>query len=498
MRTRFLPSVFCILCLATAGWAADNNGQSNSNTSDSNNFVFPMNNAGQKPPATPDIWLGGRGNWSDPTKWSSGVPGSSSNVIINLGHSNVTLDTSGNIQALSLGASGGTSRAGLQGNRTAQTLGIAGDVTVTPTGVLQMESDTFNVGGDVIVTGNSNALGYVGVDWGSTLRVAGNMQNFGQMQITPFGTGGDNLTVTGSFSSGAHSETLIENASDQVSFGTMSIGGELFLQTGAVLTLTNQPNGITTILPRSVWEINGPINAAGNPPFANLQTVEGSLQLNNGEATVITPPNGTLNINGGGLGSTSTMQINGNAYLEYGSINGNDVTVSGSLIIGAGGVAAGTISVARGITTGNLGSIQIIGSQTISTPTLTNLGFTYLQQNSVMVVGSQSGRKPSLGPGYHQEANGVLTTQIAKRAYGIVQAPSVFLDGTLNIQLLPGALPPVGSRYKIVYFESGGLTGQFATVNNTVFNNGTERWVVNYNQNGGYVELQAIANAGMH
>ncbi len=497
MRTRFLPSVFCILCLAIAGWAADDHGQSNSTTSNSNNFVFPLNNAGQRSPVAADIWLGGNGNWSDPTKWSSGVPGSSSNVIINLGHSNVTLDTSGNIQALSLGASGGTSHSGLQGNRTAQTLGIAGSLTVTPTGQLQMESDTFNVGGDVIVSGNPNALGYVGIDWGSTLRVAGNMQNSGQMQITPFGTGGDNLTVTGSFSSGAHSETIIENASDQVSFGTMSIGGELYLQSGAVLTLTNQANGITNILPGSDWEINGIINAAGNPPFANLQNIEGPLQLNNGEATVIAPPNGTLNINGGELGSTSAMQINGNVYLGRGGLGGNDVTVSGSLIIGAGGIAAGTISVARGITTGNLGSIQIIGSQAISTPTLTNLGFTYLQQSSVMVVGSQNGRRPSLGAGYHQEANGVLTAQIGKTTYGIVQAPIVYLNGTLNIQLLPGALPPVGSTYKIVYFEPGGLTGQFATVNNTVFNNGTEKWVLNYSQSGGYVELQAVANTGM-
>lgn len=113
----------------------------------------------------------------------------------------------------------------------------------------------------------------------------------------------------------------------------------------------------------------------------------------------------------------------------------------------------------------------------------------------MLVVGSQSGRKPSLSPGYHQEANGVLTTQIGKAgSYGIVQAPNAYLNGTLNIQLLPGVLPPVGSSYKIVYFQPGGLVGQFATVNNTVFNNGTEKWILNYNQSGGYVELQAVAN----
>lgn len=496
MRIRFLLSVFFVVGLTISGQATDDNDQSSSNTSKASYFVFPVNGIGQRSPASPDIWVGGNGNWSDPSKWSAGVPGGNSSVIINAIHVHATLDTSGNIQALVIGGPTGFSLTALNGNRTAQTLGIAGSLTLNQSGELHLESDAFNVDGNVTVAGNPNAPAYLGIDYGSTLHVAGNLQNSGLMQLTGFGSGGDNLIVAGAFTSTTNSQTIIENASDNVSFGTLTNGGELYLQTGATLTLTHQPNGIGTIPQGSIWELHGVITAAGNPAFSSLQTVQGSLSFDNGEAMTITPPNGTLIINNGGsLYSNANLQINGNVVASYRGISGTDISISGWLAIGNGGDAGGTISVARGVTTAAVGSIALLGSDVFTTPTLTNQGFTYLQQASSMVVGAQ-GDKPSLGPGYHQEANGVLTEQIGKTDYGVVQAPSVFLNGTLNIQLLPGVLPPVGSRYKIVYFMPGELTGQFATVNNLVFNNGTERWMLNYNQSGGYVELMAVQNTG--
>jgi len=45
--------------------------------------------------AQTDVWLGGAGNWSDPSKWSAGVPTATSNVFIDNGNaatSSVTVD----------------------------------------------------------------------------------------------------------------------------------------------------------------------------------------------------------------------------------------------------------------------------------------------------------------------------------------------------------------------------------------------------------------------
>src|SRR6266851_9729766 len=48
--------------------------------------------------AQTDNWKGGTGKWSDSTKWSAGVPSSSSNVLIDNGNgvaSSVTIDFNG-------------------------------------------------------------------------------------------------------------------------------------------------------------------------------------------------------------------------------------------------------------------------------------------------------------------------------------------------------------------------------------------------------------------
>jgi hypothetical protein len=82
-------------------------------------------------PSSPDNWLGGTGNWSNGADWSAGEPGSSSDVFINTGNDNVTLDTNASINSLTLGGSTGSSM--LAGN---YLITIAGSLTVNQTGTL--------------------------------------------------------------------------------------------------------------------------------------------------------------------------------------------------------------------------------------------------------------------------------------------------------------------------------------------------------------------------
>src|SRR5208282_5273780 len=70
-------------------------------------------------------------------------------------------------------------------------------------------------------------------------------------------------------------------------------------------------------------------------------------------------------------------------------------------------------------------------------------------------------------------------------------------DGSiLSLTDLDGLDPTVGAEYTIL--ESAGLTGEFATVDNTLFDGDTETWDVLYSP-GGYsndVVLEAVACTG--
>jgi hypothetical protein len=50
------------------------------------------------------------------------------------------------------------------------------------------------------------------------------------------------------------------------------------------------------------------------------------------------------------------------------------------------------------------------------------------------------------------------------------------LDGTLDVLLDSGFNPAIGSTLKFLLFNPGALSGQFASIQNDVFNGGTEEW----------------------
>ena len=66
----------------------------------------------------------------------------------------------------------------------------------------------------------------------------------------------------------------------------------------------------------------------------------------------------------------------------------------------------------------------------------------------------------------------------------------MMLAGTLDILLDPGFNPAIGSTYRFILFQPGELSGTFASIQNDYFN-GTEKWLVIYDNADGYVELEA-------
>ncbi len=99
----------------------------------------------------------------------------------------------------------------------------------------------------------------------------------------------------------------------------------------------------------------------------------------------------------------------------------------------------------------------------------------------------------TVNDGFYQLASGTLGESIDATGFSIivVNGGPVLLDGTLDILLDPNFNPAIGSFYRFLLFGPGSLNGMFASIQNLYFNNGTEKWIVNYNNAGGYVELQA-------
>jgi hypothetical protein len=102
------------------------------------------------------------------------------------------------------------------------------------------------------------------------------------------------------------------------------------------------------------------------------------------------------------------------------------------------------------------------------------------------------------GQGYIQLANGTLGEIIngydvcGTDNCGVINVTrSALLAGTLDVILKAGFNPAVGSTFTFLNFTPGELSGVFANIENDIFNGGTEKWVLDYENGGGYVELIA-------
>src|SRR5712692_6843659 len=87
--------------------------------------------------AQTDLWLGGSGNWSDPSKWSAGVPTATSNVSIDngkAGASPVALDINGSAANLTIDSDDSLSF----NNGVSLSIGTAGAGTINNGGHLNM------------------------------------------------------------------------------------------------------------------------------------------------------------------------------------------------------------------------------------------------------------------------------------------------------------------------------------------------------------------------
>jgi autotransporter-associated beta strand protein len=216
---------------------------------------------------------------------------------------------------------------------------------------------------------------------------------------------------------------------------------------------------------------------------------------------------GVLDISGHNAPGVTIGSLSGNegTFVDLGANNltvgsNNLSTTFSGVIQGTGGsltkIGTGTLDLTgantyTGDTNVNRGVLQVDGS--ITSNTFVNHGGTLAGIGTINGNVTNNGR---VSPGGALGAPGVLTvvhnytqTQYATLMIQIAgMSPDQFsvlnvlgnanLTGFLDPVLLNGFVPTIGESFTFLDYAS--LTGEFSHIQNQIFNNGTERWVVTY------------------
>ena len=388
--------------------------------------------------------------------------------------------------------------------------GLGGGNTLNVNGKLTNQASgqfVLNGPGDVATLGSLNNSGFVDVENGSTLMITGDANNSGSMtaDFVAHGNGSNTITINGTLTNsglfGLYGDSNRGFNSDYGTVGNLVNAGTVNIGGTSQLTVNGDVNNSGTISTAGlvvntgfdIIRISGNLtNQAGGQfilyggIFGNdLATIGGGLT----NAGLVDVENlSTLQI-GGDVTNSGTLETN-----AFGNGGSNAITITGMLTNAPTGQITlngpGDVLVALAGLTNN-GSISVNNGSTIDPPFVNNIGTMNIGSLSKFVVGTGN---PG-GTGYIQLANGTLGEMISSTNFGVINVNgSALLDGTLAVLLQGGYNPAVGSMYKFLLANPGQINGTFASILNDIFNGGTEKWLVTYDNADGFVELTAEAN----
>jgi hypothetical protein len=381
-----------------------------------------------------------------------------------------------------------------------------------------------SLAGALTVNGNltNSNKSVVQAQQGGILTVTGNLTNDSSSTVQTQLGGGNTLNVTGTFFNNGTFSLL--NSGDVANLGALVNTGNVHVVSGATLndSLTNSGtiviDGTHNVTGSFTNNLGGIINInsggalnvdASGGPSSNLN--DGSININhgslnftdNGLGNAITISGaGSINLLNGGLitgSADETLDISGAAISGNGSISG-----FGQIVNSQGG---GTTTIQSGgvIDVQNFyvnGTTQVDG--TLISPNVQVAAGGQLTGNGGTIVGNLTNAgilSPGTGtaPGTLSVNGNVTLTpsstfveQIAGlNTFGqLLVSGSLFLDGTLDIQLLAGYTPSIGSTF--LFIDPPAISGAFATINGSTIN-ASEEFEVIYNANN--VELCVVSTS---
>lgn len=320
---------------------------------------------------------------------------------------------------------------------------------------------------------------------GNTLKIGGNLGQMNGSSLTVNGnlstsryyatSGGNNIIdISGAVSnSGAFH---LASAGDAATFGTLQNTGIFTTASGTSLSLTKQPGGVTAIAAGSQLSVGGAFTAGGTSALANLQSVDGSLTLANGQDIVDTPGSGTLAIgaNGSFTQQTGSFTVNGSLANQGNFVVDQSATITGNLS-GTGVVqvaSGGTLNLGQSVTTLPTGeTLNVLGTLTVAGQhNLLNL------QSVNGILAFANGQSQTIAP-----ASGTLNVT---NAFYVGQNTTVTVQGNLDNSAPQSASDPAFQDSAGAGASLLGTINVTGTINNTGY------------LFGGNINAAAINNSG--
>ncbi len=376
---------------------------------------------------------------------------------------------------------------------------------------------TISGGRNFTTNGNFTNNGTLAVgSTNSTFKVNGNLTNFSGTTLTG---GTYNLTGTLQFNganivtnaanitlTGTSSQIINQSSGNALAnFATNATGGSFTINGGHNFTTAGNftNNGTLTTGSTAIFTVNGNLtNFSGTTLTGGIYNLYGGMQFNN--ANVVT---NAANITLNGTASKIVDQHGANGLANFAT---NGAAGAFSLLGGRTFTTVGNFT-NQGLFTVGSGSTFTVGgsgtsfTQTAGTTTddgtlaVSSTGALNVQAGSLFgkgtITGAINNTSGTVSPGdsatvtgiltdtgaYTQHTTGVLDISIGGTTAGTkfdqFNATTASLSGTLNIHLINGYVPTIGTQFKIVNFNSE--TGTFATVNGLPIN-ASEHFSITY------------------
>jgi hypothetical protein len=390
-------------------------------------------------------------------------------------------------------------------NSTTSADALANLASTTATGLIGVAG-----GRNFTTAGNFTNSGTIAVGAGSTFGVGGSLANFAGTTLTGgiynvTGTlqfAGANIVTDAATISLIGTGSLIQNSTTSAdalaNLAATSAAGSFGISGGRNFTTSGDftNGGTLTVGAGSTFAVGGSLtNFSGTTLTGGAYNVAGTMQfaganiVTNAASITLTGANSAILNSTGGGNALANLATNTGSFALASKRSFSTVGNFGS----SGNLTIGTGST---FTVGGTGVFTQSGGTTTDSGTLSASGGVNLSSGSLFGTGSIKGSLASNGtiaPGLSSTSTGILTeagtfTQnsagmldisiggtTAGTKYDVLNVTTANLGGTLNLALINGFVPTIGSTYKIMNYNSA--SGAFAVMNGLGINS-TEHFTV--------------------
>ncbi|HEV2270862.1 MAG TPA: hypothetical protein VGR92_15520 [Steroidobacteraceae bacterium] len=356
---------------------------------------------------------------------------------------------------------------------------VTNAANITLTGAASKIINQASANGLAMLATNAST-GSLTIGGGRVFTTASAFTNSGSLTVTgagsKFTTGSAHFTNNGSLTiSGGDSETATGTGAFS-NAGTLTVAGGSTFALGGSLT-----NFSGTTLTGGTYNVAGTFQFAG----ANVVTNAAKITLTGAASKIINSTNSANALaNFASNASSGSFSLQGaRVFTTLGNFsNAGIFTIGTGSTFALGGV--GNFTQTAGILT-DAGTLSTSGSVTLSGGSLFGTGLIKgaLQSSGVITPGASATSVGILtdSGSFKQNTGGSLDISIGGTTAGSkfdqLNSTTASLAGTLNIKLVDGFVPTLGTTLKILDF--GSETGKFTTVNGSAINS-SEHFAVTY------------------